>query len=655
LHFPDLTREAYLCHDVETHDPYMKTLGTNAIHRARGGRLLGFSVYAPGGFNQYFPLVPGIPGVEQPAGQWWNDQIRRGPILVGANQKYDLLWLLSEGIWSKDFAKREYGDVLINSSLLNENADDHNLDGQCLLYGVQPKKNDELLAAGLTLGLTTLQQIKDNMHLIAEAFPDVLASYANHDTYATGKVWEAQQPLLKAEGLTESNDDMGRAMDVVQLEQKFLPILVLMEAKGIRVDVDHAKALQEKLIIGIEAQKEVIKSTAGEAINFNPSGSLKNYIGKHYPDHIRGGKKNEYKCGDKELARYEATDPVIAAVMAARKLSKMEGTFVRGYILDKHVGGRLYPNIWQLGGQDSDGDESGGTITGRQSYSKPNLQNIPVRNKEWGPLLRAMVIADEGCRMASLDFSQQEPRWAITWAVRWKIPGAMEAAMEFVNNPDLDWHGGVAQFLGGPQWRDAGKVLVLARMYVQGAATCYAKMLEAGVPEENIAAAIHNFDLRMPFIKAASTAADNQAQKKGYVRTISSRKRRFDLWEPKLNWNQREARKAANLPNFPGLPRDEAMDTYFNGMKYPIQRYKTYPAFNAIVQGSSADQTKQVTVEAYWQDDLIPDLEIHDEILDGKIDESDDIINIYKGHMLETIKLAVPNKVGIKVGTHWMK
>jgi DNA polymerase I-like protein with 3'-5' exonuclease and polymerase domains len=658
LSYPDLSRERYLAFDVETEDPGLDVYGTNAVHRARGGQLLGFSFYVPGGFNQYYQYT----GPDTPTARWLADQVAKSPKVIGANTKYDLLWLLGEGLWGAHVAKRRYGDILINAALLNENAKGtYNLDGQANLYGFAPKKNDELLAAGRTIGLKTLKQVKCNMHLMQEHFPEVVAAYGNHDTYLTGKVWEAQLPLLDAEELTDVDSKWRRrrpeAMPAVEVEERFLPILVLMEAQGIRVDLDHAKAVQAQLVEAIDVQKQIIESHAGRVVNFNPSHSLSEYILSQYPDHPLGAPhkttgKQTAQTSRAVLSRY-TENPVIQAVLEARTLSKFNGTFVQSYILDSHINGRVYPNIYQIGAENESG-EDGGTTTGRQAYANPNLQNIPIRNDIWGPTLRQMFIAEDGCQLGSFDFSQQEPRWAVTWAVRWNVQGAAAAAQEFINNPDADWHGQVGDMLGGPEWRGAGKVLVLARMYVQGYETCTAGMRAAGVAPENIPEAIRNFDEKMGFIKAASKIADDAAQKHGYVRTQSGRKRRFPLWEPKMHWKERQARKEAGLPAFPGLPRDQAIETYFNGMGKPIVRYKTYPAFNAVVQGSSADQTKQCAIQMFYEDDLLAAFHVHDEDVDSRIDSPERIERV-KFHMLNTIKLEVPNKVGVKIGRYWLK
>ena len=74
-----------------------------------------------------------------------------------------------------------------------------------------------------------------------------------------------------------------------------------------------------------------------------------------------------------------------------REVNKFYSAFIDSIIRHAHKG-RIHAEINQLRGT------GGGTVTGRLSYSSPNLQQIPARNKELGPLIRSLFLPDEGCK-----------------------------------------------------------------------------------------------------------------------------------------------------------------------------------------------------------------------------------------------------------------
>ena len=55
-------------------------------------------------------------------------------------------------------------------------------------------------------------------------------------------------------------------------------------------------------------------------------------------------------------------------------------------------------------------------MTGRFSYQNPNLQQVPARNKELGPLIRSLFIPEEDHKWGCFDYSQQEPRLVVHFA-----------------------------------------------------------------------------------------------------------------------------------------------------------------------------------------------------------------------------------------------
>ena len=90
-------------------------------------------------------------------------------------------------------------------------------------------------------------------------------------------------------------------------------------------------------------------------------------------------------------------------IVTARETNKARTTFI-DTILRHSYQSRIHADIHQMRG------DTGGTVTGRFSYSNPNLQQIPARNKEIGPLIRSIFVPNKGCKWGSFDYSQQEPR-----------------------------------------------------------------------------------------------------------------------------------------------------------------------------------------------------------------------------------------------------
>ena len=70
------------------------------------------------------------------------------------------------------------------------------------------------------------------------------------------------------------------------------------------------------------------------------------------------------------------------------RLIKLDTTFIDS--ITKHSSkGRIHADINQIR------SDQGGTVTGRFSMSNPNLQQIPARHPELGPMIRSIFIPEE--------------------------------------------------------------------------------------------------------------------------------------------------------------------------------------------------------------------------------------------------------------------
>ena len=106
--------------------------------------------------------------------------------------------------------------------------------------------------------------------------------------------------------------------------------------------------------------------------------------------------------------------------------------------------------------------------------NNPNLQQIPARDPEIGPLIRSLFLPEEGEQWASIDYSQQEPRILVHYAHVYgksrdvPLRGVEEFVTSYREDPDMDFHTMVAEMADIP--RKQAKTINLGMMYGMGVA-----------------------------------------------------------------------------------------------------------------------------------------------------------------------------------------
>ena len=322
------------------------------------------------------------------------------------------------------------------------------------------------------------------------------------------------------------------------------------------------------------------------------------------------------------------------SIVKARNLNKTQGSFIDGLI--KHVArdGRVHSHINQVR------SDQGGTVSGRISMNNPNMQQIPSRDPEIGPLIRRLFMPEEGEQWAAIDFSQQEPRILTHYAKvfgdyrQLDMPGVEEFVSAYNEDPNMDFHTMVAEMADIP--RKQAKVINLAMMYGMGAQKL-ATQLDIELDEAK--ALVKKYHARVPFVKGLTQGIQRHLEdprSPGSIRSLKGRKCRFDLWEP----DSFEMNKA--------MPYEEAVTAY--GPTTRLKRSYTYKALNRLIQASAADMTKQAMVDCYKQGKT-PMLQVHDELAFSVKDaeEAKKLALI----MTEAEKLVVPNKCDIEIGPNW--
>ena len=230
--------------------------------------------------------------------------------------------------------------------------------------------------------------VKQGWKNIPAAHP-TLVHYAGTDVILTARLF----PKLRDEIKRQTMDHL------VNYEHAILKLVVGMERRGVRIDVEYAEKLIESMTAEEQHNIGVVKSFGVKnhnatrdvaeglqrlgitLVETTESGALK--VDKTILSAI-GDDKNAGNAG--MLAR---------AVMAAKNSAKWRDSYIVASLASMDANGRVHPKINSLQAR-----------TGRMSINNPPLQQLPSGDDT----IRRMFLAEDGCRMASIDFSGVELR-----------------------------------------------------------------------------------------------------------------------------------------------------------------------------------------------------------------------------------------------------
>ena len=405
----------------------------------------------------------------------------------------------------------------------------------------------------------------------------------------------------------------------MNMETELFPCLIDMRFKGVRVDVEAAHTLKTKLLEEEKQSLMKVKKETGVDVQIWAARSIATVFDKLSLDYDRTEKTSAPSFTKNFLVNHP--HPLVKHIARAREINKAHTTFI-DTILKHSYKGRIHAEINQLRG------DNGGTVTGRFSYSNPNLQQIPARNKELGPAIRSLFIPEEKHTWGCFDYSQQEPRLVVHYATLQNLYGVDEV-LEAYRDGDADFHDIVADMAEIP--RSQAKTINLGLFYGMGKNKLQA---ELGVSKEKAEGLFRQYHSKVPFVKQLMDNVMRRAQDSGRIRTLLGRLCRFHLWEP----NQFGIHKA--------LPHEQALREHGPGIK----RAYTYKALNKLIQGSAADMTKKAMIELY-KENIIPHIQVHDELDISVQDEQQ--AKLIKSVMEDAVSLEVPNKVDYESGPNW--
>ena len=593
--YPDLSEAREVSIDLETCDPNLTSRGSGWPRK--DGYVIGIAV-AVDGAAWYFPIRHDN-GSNLDAKQtlrWLADVCSVERDYIMHNAMYDLGWLWAEGIE----VKGRIVDTMIVAALIDENRFSYALNALGRDYLNERKSEKDLYEAANSFGVNA----KSEMWKLPAHF---VGAYAEQDAALTLKLWQFFKGVIVKEDIA----------DIFDLELQVLKVVFDMRKKGVRVDLEKAEEL--KVYLQREEEK-VLQESGGTNIDIWAAASIAKAFdaeGLTYPKTPKSGQPSFTK---NFLANHAHALP--QAVVRARELNKARTTFIDTIIKHQH-NGRIHAEAHSLRSDD------GGTVTGRFSYSNPNLQQVPARNAEIGPMIRGLFLPEEGELWGAFDYSSQEPRLVVHYSSLLKLTGAQEFADQYNVDATTDFHQMAADIVGVP--RKQAKDINLGLFYGMGKNKLAEQL---GLEYEDAKDLFKEYHGKVPFVQQLADYVVNRASNKGVIRTLLGRKCRFDKWEP----------------NAYGLYKPQTYEDAYAEHGPAIKRAFTYKALNRLIQGSAADQTKAAMV-ALHKEGITPLIQVHDE-LDISVAEPE-TASIIQEIMETCVDMQIPSVVDAEFGPSW--
>jgi DNA polymerase-1 len=413
---------------------------------------------------------------------------------IGHNLSFDLGFLHRHRM----VPAGDFEDTMINAPLLNEHLGAYALDMCCtraIADGADvPVKDQQRLIDHIQSklgGPRTRSRMGDLWKLPGDD-PEAV-DYAEGDGYSTFALWEWQQSLL------DRVDAWGNAVRTTQrLECAVIPVLHRMSTRGIRVDQDRL----EQTIRWAEAKAMHAERSLPVGLNTRSYAQM----AALFSDDEKADAPTTEKGNPSFTKEWLKKSEVGRHVVAAREFRNLLSSFLYP-LRDSHmVDGRINPSFSQLRGEDR------GTITGRLSATRPNVQAIHKRLAEMGIPLRRLYIPDEGRVWKSVDYSQIEPRLLAHYSkARVLVEG-------YTADPPVDAHSAVAA--AASVSRQHGKTINQLLLTGGGVGALAANL---GCSRKLAQELFDQYFKAMPEIKRLQKDAAATYRARGYVRTFMGR------------------------------------------------------------------------------------------------------------------------------------
>ena len=354
---------------------------------------------------------------------------------------------------------------------------------------------------------------------------------------------------------------MAKTIDAYNREMALTPVVIALEQSGVRIN-DEIFEMQAYWQNKFNKGEEVLYTYGdgtkpGTKMFFN----VLRRKGLIDESRLTYTDKGNPQYGREHVERIVNDEVLKSSLVSRSQLQKALGTYINVYAESyKTNNGRFYPYYNQVRNE-----EDYGTVTGRFSSNLQQLPKIPKSNNV--PNLRKCIVPNKGEVLIKRDFSGQELRVAAHYA-EGKILEAYRA------DPNLDVHnfvqGLIRNVIGkdielptsNMTPRDVIKMINFLKLYRGGPGTLNEK---TGIPLNQCKEIFSIYDRALPEFEALMKDVENMV--KGGTRLRTWGGRLYDVEPPKVIQGRKR--------------------TFY------------YKLGNILIQGSSADMTKEAMIRYF--------------------------------------------------------
>lgn len=472
--------------------------------------LVGMSFAVAEGDAAYLPLAHDYIGSPaQLSREWVLEEMKGwlenpGAIKVGQNLKYDSSVLARYDIEMKGIAY----DTMLESYVFNSVNGRHDMGSlaerylkhQCISF-------EEIAGKGK-------KQLTFNQIELEQA-----SIYAAEDADVTLRLHNVLMAHLNADEKLKTIFE--------QYEMPLVPVLSRMERHGVLIDSNMLLAQSKEIAIRLnELEKEVFEQ-AGEEFNLSSPKQLQVILFEKMGLPVIKKTPSGAASTNEEVLQELALDyPLPKCILEYRSLAKLKTTYTDKLPkMVKAQTGRVHTSYHQAV-----------TATGRLSSTDPNLQNIPIRNKE-GRRIRQAFIAAKGKSILAVDYSQVELR------IMAHLSGDETLIDAFRQGKDI--HSATAAEVMGinlsdvtTEMRRRAKAINFGLIYGMGA---FGLAKQLGISRTEAKEYIERYFERYPGVRDYMESTRLKAIEQGYVETLFGRR----LYLPDINSSNGMRRKGA--------------------------------------------------------------------------------------------------------------